>query len=130
MRAEHPGGAMVAIVTGNPVVGEALEALLQGLGYRARFEAAPPHAARRTARSQGAELLVLGPGLTPCRRKAVLARARGRAPVAGAVPVLELSGTDPPSEASALRVRWPCRAEELARAIDAALEAGASYGRA
>jgi hypothetical protein len=117
MGPQHTREVTVAIVGGSAVVGQALELLLQGLGYRARYEPAPPAEAPAPPLAD-TQLVVLAPGLSPSRREAALARVP-RHGVEG-IPVLELTA-DVRTGASGLYVRWPCRAEALARAIDAAL---------
>jgi hypothetical protein len=111
----------VTIVGGNAVVGQALELLLEGLGYRAHYEGKldPAGPTRWLA---GTQLIVLAPGLSVPLRDAVLT-GNWHDGADGCVPVLELSGDDHPP-GSARHVRWPCRAEELAHAIDAALGSG------
>ncbi|HLH23871.1 MAG TPA: hypothetical protein VK066_15210 [Chloroflexota bacterium] len=116
MRGEQGPRGTIAVVAGSAIVGEALALLLQGLGYRARFAAPRADTAWPLADCQ---LVVLAPGLSASQRAALLAAVRGAAAPA-AVPVLELTRDDaPPGDAPC--VHWPCRAEELARAIDAAL---------
>ncbi|HZS02479.1 MAG TPA: hypothetical protein VFE37_27435 [Chloroflexota bacterium] len=109
--------ASIGIVGGSRVVGEALALLLQGLGYRARYAAAPAEGAWPLADS---EVVLLAPGLGTAQRSALLAAVRG-ATAAPAIPILELTRGDG-AAAGEHCVRWPCRAEELARAIDAVLE--------
>jgi hypothetical protein len=125
MRCEHDAPVTIGIVGGSRVVGEALELLLQGLGYRARFAATPSTGAWPLGDSQ---LVVLAPGLSAPQRLALFAATRGAAANAP-VPVLELTRGGAPG-ADEHRVHWPCRAEELARAIDAVLAPRAIGGRA
>jgi hypothetical protein len=121
-------GPRVAIVAGNAVVGEALEVLLLGLGYRARFEPAASLDAM-LPRLADVQLVVIGPGLSACRRAALLpGRWLGHA--GSSVPVIELTLGEPLEGGDGRQVRWPCRAEELARAIDAALNKGRPSGPA
>ncbi|HEY7067941.1 MAG TPA: hypothetical protein VII06_41200 [Chloroflexota bacterium] len=115
--------ARIGIVGGSRVVGEALELLLQGLGYQARFVAAlPQDGARPLADSQ---LVVLAPGLSPTERAAILAGLRET--LSNSVPVLELTrGRAAPSDERT--IHWPCRAGALARVIDTVLHAPAGVG--
>ena len=120
MSTQRAAEATVAIVGGNAVVGRALELLLQGLGYRARFESGAA-VAELDQPLAGAQLIVLAPGLSAGRRDAVLARLP-RANDHGGVPVLEMMASGLPTT-DGPRVGWPCRAEDLARVIDAMLGA-------
>ncbi len=121
-------GPRVAIVAGNAVVGEALEVLLLGLGYHARFEPATSLDAM-LQRLADVQLVVIGPGLSACRRAALLA-GRWLEHTVDSVPVIELTLGEPLGGGDGRQVRWPCRAEELARAIDAALSKGRTSERA
>jgi hypothetical protein len=125
MPREQGAGAVIGIIGGSRVVGEALELLLQGLGYRARFAAA---AAPGTWPLEGSQILVLAPGLTAAQRTAALGALR-RTAVATPIPVIELTRGDAPAGDEHC-VHWPCRAEELARTIDAVLAPCALGGRA
>ena len=118
MLRERGTQAVIVIIGGSRVVGEALELLLQGLGYRARFA---PAETRTEAVTVGAsELVILAPGLTARQRTALLGAIRPL-PAVNAIPVIELTRDDAPAGDNHC-VHWPCRAEELARAVDAVLD--------
>jgi hypothetical protein len=110
----------VAIIGGDPVVGEALEVLLQAAGYRTWFlsESVMDDLGEELADSQ---LLLVAPLLSAKRRKAILELLLGpMTPVN--IPVLELlpanGGHHRRGEHTLL---WPCSGEELKQAIDALL---------
>jgi len=114
------GQTKVAIVGGDPVVGRTLEALLQGGGYGARFfyDLAEDDLNELLAESQ---LLVIAPPLGGERRRVLQEVMVGALPVE--IAVLELLPADGEKE-PVQRVGvlfWPCSAEELKRAVDAAL---------
>jgi hypothetical protein len=110
----------VAIVGGDPVVGRTLETLLQGGGYGARFlyKLAEDELSELLADSQ---LLLIVPPLGGERRRGLQKVMFGPAPVE--IAVLELlpanGGGEPVQLGDVLF--WPCSAEELKRAVDAAL---------
>jgi hypothetical protein len=110
----------VAIVGGGPVIGPALESLLESTGYRAHFLPASVIDNIDQLLSD-TDLLVLAPALSAERRKALLEALLGQ-PGAQKIPVLELlpanGKEDRTQEGSVL---WPCSVEELKRAIDALL---------
>jgi hypothetical protein len=110
----------VTIIGGDPIVGEALEVLLQAAGYCARFlpEYVMDELGGLLADSQ---LLLIAPVLSAERRKDLLEiMLSPTTPVN--IPVLELlpanGGQHLQGEHSVL---WPCSGEELKRAIDALL---------
>ena len=121
--------AAVVVVGGDSIVGHALELLLRGSGYDARFEALRRFDARRILREAG--LVLLAPGLDEWGRGAVLSSVEA-ACHDGKLPVLELvpATASRPGERHTL-VPWPCRTEDLDREIEAALLKGrsASVGR-
>jgi hypothetical protein len=110
----------IAVVGGDPVVGAALETLLEYAGYHARFlpESVMDELGDPLADSQ---LLIVAPDLSAERRQALLRlllSPKGAVKIA----VLELLPTD--GEEQRFRghaVLWPCSVEELRGAIDAAL---------
>jgi hypothetical protein len=126
MPREYGTRAVIGIVGGSRVVGEALELLLQGLGYQARFAAAETMA--DTWPIVGSQLVVLAPGLTAAQQTALLGALRG-ATADRSIPVIELTRSQHLATDKHC-VHWPCRAEELARAIDAVLDPCALGGRA
>ncbi len=115
-----PAHTKVAVIGGDPVVGEALEALLQAAGYRTLFlpESTMPELGRLLADCQ---LLVVAPVLSAQSRTVLLeAMLSPTRPVT--IPVLELL---PANGGQRLQgghsVLWPCTGQELKRAIDALL---------
>ncbi len=110
----------VTIIGGDPVVGEALEVLLQTTGCRARFlpESMMDELGGLLADSQ---LLVVAPTMSAERRKDLLERMSSPTTPVN-IPVLELlpanGGQHLPGEHTVL---WPCSGQELKRAIDALL---------
>jgi len=107
----------IGIVGGSRVVGEALEVLLQGQGYRPRFVVSPGDVGGQVLTD--CQLIVLAPGVSAAERDAILAaldEAGG-----SSLMVLELTRGRVP-DGDRRYVHWPCRAVELARIIDAALQ--------
>jgi hypothetical protein len=122
--AEVAPNAAVVVVGGDAIVGRALELLLRGSGYDARFEAPPTFDARGVLREAG--LVLLAPGLDERDRGAVLSSVEA-ACHEGDLPVLELvSVIAPRSGKGHALVFWPCRTEDLEREIEAALSSGES----
>lgn len=114
-----PAAAIIIVVGGDAVVGHALELLLRGSGYNARFEALPTFAADGTPLDAG--LILLAPGLDERGREAVLtsvdvARRGGDLSVIELVPAM----SSWPGEGHAL-LPWPCRTEDLEREVETAL---------
>src|SRR5215210_5414400 len=110
----------IAILGGNTVVGRALEALLQGVGYDTRLIEDPPEPAPEQL-LEGVRLLLLAPTLSAESREVLLAEMGSTLDEAN-IPVLTLSMTlkealgDGP-----ISIPWPCRLEDLTRKIEAAL---------
>jgi hypothetical protein len=110
----------VVIIGGDPVVGEALEVLLQAAGYRTRFlpESVIDELGELLADSQ---LLLVAPVLSAERRKALLGTMLGPTTPVN-IPVLELLPANGGQHLQGDHVLlWPCSTEELRRAVDAAL---------
>ena len=108
----------VAIVGGDPVIGEALEVLLQAAGYRARF-LSEPVADKLGELLVGSQLLVVAPTLNAECWKTLLDVVLSPAVK---VPVLELLPADGERHFRGEHVLlWPCSTEELRRAVDTAL---------
>ena len=110
----------VAIVSGDPVVGRALETLLQGGGYGARFlyKLAEDELSELLADSQ---LLLIAPPLSGERWRALQEVMFGPAQVEIAVlELLPANGGEEPAQRGGV-LFWPCSAEELKRAVDEAL---------
>lgn len=110
----------VDIVGGDPVIGEALEVLLQAAGYRARF-LSEPGADELGELLADSQLLVVAPALGAGRRRALLDVVSSPA-MSVKIPVLELLPADGERRLRGGHVLlWPCSTEELKRAVDAAL---------
>ena len=111
----------VTIIGGDPVVGEALEVLLQAAGYRTQFL---PESAMDELLGEllaGSRLLIIAPLLSTKRRKALLETILGPTTPVN-IPVLQLlpaNGEQHPRGGRTLL--WPCSGEELKRAIDTLL---------
>lgn len=123
---EPPSLTTVAILGGDPIVGQAIEALLRAAGYDTRFLVGPPTEASRGSLA-GSRLLLLAPGGLNGHREDFLSdEVRGSA--AMEIPVLELITVL--DEAESLRdyqIPWPCRPEHLQERIrDALLTAPAT----
>jgi hypothetical protein len=113
----------IAILGGNTVAGRALVALLQGVGYDTRLiEDHPTSDLQQLLR--GVKLLLVAPGLNPsgAAGEPSLADLRGKLDEGITVPVLTLSTAareildDQPGF-----IPWPCRLDDLAEKIEAAL---------
>ncbi len=110
---------VVVVVGGDVVAGRALELLLRGSGYDARFEALRNFGTRRGLREAG--LILLAPGLEEWERGMILASARapgrdGHPALAELVP----AAVSRPEQGHVL-IPWPCRTEDLERALEDAL---------
>jgi hypothetical protein len=110
--------ARVAILGGDSVVGRALEVLLQGLGYDTRlieeYDAGTPEDLL-----EDTQLLLTTPTVSDESRERFVEGMRST-PGTAAIPVLTLS-TVPTNDLAdqAGIVLWPCRLEDLNRAIEA-----------
>ena len=111
----------VAIIGGDPIVGEALEVLLQAAGYRTRFL---PESAMDELLGEllaDSQLLLIAPVLSAKRRKALLETILGPSTPVN-IPVLQLLPANGGHHLQGGRfVLWPCSGGELKRAIDALL---------
>jgi hypothetical protein len=112
----------VAILGGDPVVGEALEVLLQAAGYRTRF--LPESVLDDELLGEllaDSQLLLVAPVLSAKRHKALLEMMQGPTTPVN-IPVLQLLPANGEQHSQGVRfVLWPCSGEELKRAIDALL---------
>src|ERR687889_1593828 len=110
----------IAILGGNSVVGRALEALLQGVGYDTRLiEDSPERSPEQLL--EGIRLLLLAPTLSAESRETLLAEM-GSTLEAANIPVLTLSTSLKEALAGGPAfIPWPCRLEDLTRKIEAAL---------
>jgi DNA-binding response OmpR family regulator len=112
---------MVAILSGNPTVGRALELLLERAGYEVRL-LKESVALGVEDLLEGVEVLLLGSGLSNGRRENFLSALANTLETA-AIPVLSLSPGPEGTSAGADRVvPWPCRIEDLAREIESVLQ--------
>jgi len=118
--------AVTLAVSGDPVVGRALELLLRGFNYDVRL--LPVSSLNEPGMLKGVRLmlLTLTHGLSSGRREALL-RSIGDAPDAARVPILELVASSEERRDDEARpgrqhiVPWPCSTKELRRRIEAAL---------
>ncbi|MGH3089305.1 MAG: hypothetical protein ACRDSJ_18585 [Rubrobacteraceae bacterium] len=114
---------VVAVLGGDPVIGQALKLLVEHRGYRARFLAEPVPSRLEELKPE-IGLLLLAPALSVEGRKTL---ADAMAGMPEKIPVLELV-----PEAGAARgggertVTWPCGAARLGQAIDAVLLDGSA----
>jgi hypothetical protein len=113
--------AKVAIIGGDPVVGEVLEVMLQAAGYRTRFQPESVMDDLPGDLLADSQLLLVAPVLSARRRKALLEMMLSpMMPVN--IPVLQLLPTNGGQHLQGEHiVPWPCSGEELKRAIDALL---------
>ena len=117
----HDDPIRVDILGGDPVAGQALELLLQGIGCNARF-VTDPVADDAGEWLDRVQLLLIPPTLRAERREALLSSINN-APRKARVPIVEL--VDVPRDGLRPNGRnalsWPCRVEELMRGIEAAV---------
>jgi hypothetical protein len=108
----------VAIVGGDPVVGEALEVMLQAAGYRTRFVPESVMDELLGELLADSQLLLVAPTLSAEGRKALLEiMLSSTMPVN--FPILELLPANGGQHLQGAHiVLWPCSMEELKRAID------------
>jgi hypothetical protein len=117
---------MIAVVGGDPLVGQALEVPLLNAGYGVRFldgssingEVHP---------LDGVDLVLLTPRSGDEDRQAILSRFQSStAAGSGKMPVVELVAVseEARAEEEVRRVLWPCRMKDLRREILAALSNG------
>ena len=115
----------VAILSGNPLVDRVLELLLEDAGYEVSLLEVL-EAFRVEDLLDGVDVLLIGRGLGDDRREDFL-RAMVSTLETATIPVLAL--TPGPKGALAEEDRlvpWPCRIEDLAHEIEAALRATAT----
>ena len=119
--------ATLAILGGDAVVGRALEALLQGLGYDTLL-IEECGTSKPEQLLQGIQLLLAAPTTDTESRERFLAGMRGT-PDTAAIPVLTLStAVDKDLDDGPGLVLWPCRMEDLRSEIEAALLTAAAEG--
>ena len=110
----------VAILSGNPLVGRALEILLRGAGYDVRF-LGEPSTFEVEDLLEGVDVLILDRCLSDGRREKFLEAMTSTLKTA-TIPVLSLSSGPTGTLAEDRLVPWPCKIEDLAREIEAALQ--------
>jgi hypothetical protein len=116
IRQDSTTQTVVAIIGTDPVVGQALESLLQSSGYGTRFVTYPVTDESRNMFAD-AHLVLLMPELSNMSHKRFLISKVSTVAMTN-IPILEL--VSEPNEAYSLRthpVRWPCRLEQLRREI-------------
>ncbi len=107
------------------MVGRALELLLQGAGYDARF-VADPVMDKLGELLAGVQVVLLGPTLSAGRRESFLNGLRDE-PRTANMPVLELIPTSRRTrDGHGRHVMWPCRTKELLRHIGEVLSSTGS----
>ena len=112
--------ATVAILGGDSVVGRALEALLQGLGYDTLL-VEESGAGKPEELLRGIQLLLVAPTADIESRERFLANIKSTCGTA-AIPVLTLTTVSTKDLANQPGlVLWPCRMEDLRTEIEAAL---------
>lgn len=117
----------IAILGGDPVVGQALELMLEGAGYDARFLNGS-FIDKPAELPEEVRLVILTPGLHPKGREVFL-NSLESAPAAGKIPILELiTASDRTRADRKVSVLWPCRLKDLKRKIEAALLTGSGTG--
>ena len=108
----------VAILSDNPLVGRALESLLESAGYEVRL-LEEPETYRVEDLLEDVDVLLLGRDLSDGRRNDFLSALASTLETA-AIPVLSFSPGPKGTSAEEDRlVPWPCKIEDLAREIEA-----------
>jgi hypothetical protein len=114
----------IAILGGDLLVSRVLEAVLQSVGYDARYLNGSFTDEPTELLDEEVRLVIFAPRMSTERRKFFLSRVRGTPATVG-VPVLELVTASDASENGREElvdpVLWPCFTEELKREIEAAL---------
>ena len=120
MTIECTPASVVAVVSGNMIVGRALELLLRSAQYSVRLLVGPSF--DKPGMLDGVQLLLLAPGLDAVRRETLLGTIDSVSSSVR-VPVLELVDATRAAQAGDEEnfVSWPCRAEDLKREIQATL---------
>ena len=120
MRQKTTPQTTVAIVGKDPIIGQALEALLQTAGFCTRFVNYPVTDYSRN-KCADAHIVLLMPELSDISREWFLISEVSAATTTD-IPILELvSEPDENQSLNGRQVRWPCRLEQLRREIEAAL---------
>lgn len=119
--------AMVLVLGGDAIVGQALELLLRSAECNVRFLSEP--SLDEPGVLDGVQLLLVAPGLSDKRREALLALVNSKT-VGARIPVLELvSNAQGAQDGVGHLVPWPCQPEELKQWVKAALLAGSETGQ-
>jgi DNA-binding response OmpR family regulator len=109
----------VAILSGDPLIGRALELLLKGADYEVRL-LTELDAVRVEDVLRGVDVLILDRGLSNGRREDFVGALAGTLETA-TIPVLSLSqGSEGEPVEEDRVVPWPCKIEDLVREIEAA----------
>ena len=115
---------VIAVFGADHVVGRALELLLRGAGYSARFVPETSIDDEQPRPLDGVRLLLFTAGLRIEQRQAYATFVENT-PDASGVPILELVFSSDGAQARTGNfIPWPCRLEELKRRIEAALLGG------
>ena len=110
----------VAILSGDPLIGRALELLLRGAGYEVRLLEEPD--ATRVEELRGVDVVLLDRGLSDGRREGFMGALASTLETA-TIPVLSLApGSEGTSAEGDRVVPWPSKIEDLACEIEAAHE--------
>ncbi len=112
----------IALLGGNTIVGRALSLLLREAGYDVRILSAPPTRSPEEL-MDGVDLLLISPGLTGERCKALLAPLRGTRDRMN-MPILKLSSVirEDLLKDEVGVVPWPMNIDGLIREIEGSLE--------
>ncbi len=116
------GPPTVAVIGGNPVVGKALESLLESTDYGVRF--LPENLAESAELPGGVKVALVMPALSNQRSDALITRLMS-ASGTDCLPIIELI-TSPNGHRNGHRiyVSWPCSVEELKWASKAPSQTG------
>jgi hypothetical protein len=121
MRRKASTPITIVIVGKDPIVGRAIESLLQTAGYNTRFVADPVRDGARSALVE-AHVVILAPSLSAESREKVFGSGTSK-PLAAETPTVELvsEADEGPPRQGPHRVRWPCSLEQLQWEIEAVL---------
>lgn len=112
----------IAILSGNPLVNRIIGSLLEGFGYEIRLLDEAPNESNEQI-FKGVDLVLLGPTISDGFQRAFLSFMRST-PQTASIPVLTLTtALEETLAGKSGFVMWPCRIEDLARHIEAALRA-------
>ncbi len=121
-----PSLVKVFVLSGDRIVGQALELLLRSANYSVKF--LTKSALEEPGSLDGAHVLLLGPGLDRERREALLRRIESMT-ASAEISILELVADTEAAQVGSGRLVWPCRTEDLKRQIKAALHAKSEAGQ-